>query len=114
EGRAVELRDVVCLSPFVVKAGEPRTLRLTVDKRDGQIVIESGSGAEVELHVTARGAAIDAAAPARVDLGAIRDRCRTPGKASNGFLEQSFMDFGPRWANVLRVGYGEAEALLDL
>ena len=114
EGRAVELRDVVCLSPFVVKAGEPRTLRLTVDKRDGQIAIDSGSGGEADLHVTALGAVVDAAPPARVDVAAIRDRCRTPGKTRNGFLEQSFMDFGPRWANVARVGHGEAEALVDL
>src|SRR4030095_1812873 len=57
---------------------------------------------------------VGAAPPARVDVAAIRDRCRAPGKTRNGFLEQSFMDFGPRWANVARVGHGEAEALVDL
>ncbi|HXU04894.1 MAG TPA: type I polyketide synthase, partial [Polyangia bacterium] len=113
-GRAVELRDVVCLSPFVVKPGAPRTLRLTVDKRDGQIAIESSSGGEIDLHVTAAGAVVDAPEPARADVVAIRARCPTPGKTSHGFLEQSFMDFGPRWANVVRVGLGAGEALVDL
>jgi acyl transferase domain-containing protein len=114
EGRAVELRDVVCLSPFVVKAGAPRTLQLTLDKQDGQVTVESSSGGEVELHVTAQTAVVDAPEPPRVDVAAIRARCRTPGKTRNGFLEQSFMDFGPRWANVVRAAHGDAEALVDL
>ena len=112
-GLSVELQDVVCMSPFVVKAGEPRELHLTIDKHNGQFAIESG-GVDAETHVTGSAALVAAADPQPVDVGAIRGRCGRPGTTRGLFLDQSFMDFGPRWANVVRVDFGHREALVEL
>ena len=117
EGEAVLLTDVVFLSPFVVRAGQPRRLRVTLEKRDGQLSFESDGVSEAEIHVTGRATLVKAASqpkPVAVDLAALHARCPQPGKSTDGFLDQSFMDFGPRWANVARIGHGEAEAVVEL
>jgi acyl transferase domain-containing protein/thioesterase domain-containing protein len=112
---AVEMRDVTFLTPFVVGVGESRELRLRI-VRSGD---EAGefrffSDSEDEPHVTGQIAHVERVAPAAADLAALRARCNESERIYNGFLDGSFMDFGPRWANVERVSYGRGEALLTL
>ena len=64
--------------------------------------------------MTARVAYVDTPAGPRQSVSAIRARCRERGEVMNGNLVQSFMDFGPRWANVQAIHLGEGEALIDI
>lgn len=107
--RAMELRDVFFLSPFQVGAGEVRTLRVKLSRATGAVV--AWSDAEASPHVTATAVAVEPDEPARVDLAAVRARCRRVQHV-DGVMAQRFMDFGPRWANLRRVEYGAGEALV--
>jgi acyl transferase domain-containing protein/thioesterase domain-containing protein len=114
EPRAVELSDVFFLSPFSVRVGETRELRLTVSREDGQFSFVSHS--EDAPHVTGRVRYIDMPPPLTVDLERLFARCTQRTEELEGFIDQPFVDFGPRWGNVRRilVGNGEAVVRLDL
>jgi thioesterase domain-containing protein/NAD(P)-dependent dehydrogenase (short-subunit alcohol dehydrogenase family) len=114
-GRTVELRGVTFLSPFVVAAGQARELKLRLSRRGP----EAGafcffSDSETEPHVTGRIGRAERPLPARVDLEAIAASCRERETVVGGQLPQSFMQFGPRWANVERISYGRDQALIYL
>jgi thioesterase domain-containing protein/NAD(P)-dependent dehydrogenase (short-subunit alcohol dehydrogenase family) len=114
--RPIEIRDLTFLAPFTVGAGQARDLRVRVAR--------SAATAEAELtffsdderapHVTGRVAAVEGAPPPRADLAAIIARCSARTRVFGGFLEQPFMDFGPRWENVDRVHFGADEAVIAL
>ncbi|MGH6644879.1 MAG: polyketide synthase dehydratase domain-containing protein, partial [Bradyrhizobium sp.] len=53
--------------------------------------------------------------PAALDLTAIRERCRSREFAPHdGRLNQDFMAFGARWANIRRISFGVGEALAEV
>jgi acyl transferase domain-containing protein/thioesterase domain-containing protein len=110
--RAIEFRDVLFLTPFVVPRSETKELRVRLSCVSNEFVVWSQS--ETEPHVTGRVAYVDVP-PARThDVGAIAERCSARDERIDGFLPQSFMDFGPRWGNVRRIRRGRGEALLTL
>lgn len=115
--RPIELRDVVFLAPFIVRSGETRELRAKL-ARGGDFVIYSES--EAAPHVVGKVRYIDAPsrdtdAPAReASLAAIAARCTAREVVYQGFTDQTFMDFGKRWANVRKIAYGQGEALVRL
>ncbi|MEA2699014.1 MAG: hypothetical protein QOI66_3285, partial [Myxococcales bacterium] len=109
------LHDLVFLAPFVVGPGEPRRLSVSIDRKDGTLAITSEGAAGSETHVVGRVGAPDTTTPPLLSISAIRARCRQEQVvASGGFLDQDFMNFGPRWGNIRRIASGDAEALLDL
>ncbi|HVZ73441.1 MAG TPA: SDR family NAD(P)-dependent oxidoreductase [Polyangia bacterium] len=112
---AIELRDVVFLAPFAVPAGARRTLRVSVED-SGELTIEGrDERGDVVQHVTARAARVATSTTSSIDLAAIRVRCATKRPVdAEGFIPQSFMAFGPRWGNVVGVGVGAGESLIDL
>ncbi|MDB4979262.1 MAG: polyketide/non-ribosomal peptide synthetase, partial [Myxococcales bacterium] len=113
--RPIELRDLTFLSPFVVTAGEARDLQLRLSRGDGDesdLVFFSTSADEP--HVTGRIRFVDAPPPLALDVDALVRRCASKERVFNGFLDQAFMDFGPRWANVERVHFGADEAVIVL
>lgn len=114
--RAVEIRDLVFLSPLAVSPGETRTMRVTLDRATSELTIASASGDQGPLvtHVTAKVAHVEVPPPRSVDLEELRRRCRAREEARDGFMDQRFMDFGPRWGNLRRIAYGEGEALVEL
>lgn len=112
--RVVELSDVVFLSPFTVGDGEARTLHVKVARGPERATVTFFGDAEGDPCATAHARAIDADVPAIVDLDAIRAQCKDRHEAFEGFTDQAFMAFGPRWANVRRVDYGKSEALVSL
>jgi acyl transferase domain-containing protein/thioesterase domain-containing protein len=112
EARAVELRDVFFLAPFVVGHDQSRTLRVRIDRQDHSFVLYGES--EEESFATGKVAYVDAPAAPSVDLQAVRSRCPVSGKVRDGFLVQHFMDFGRRWGCVDRIDLGRDEALLSL
>jgi acyl transferase domain-containing protein/thioesterase domain-containing protein/aryl carrier-like protein len=112
ETRPMELRDVVFLAPFVVPRGTTRELRLRLSRRTHDFVFWGDD--EAAPNATGTVDYVDVAPAATADLAAIAARCSLVDEALDGFLEQSFMDFGPRWGNVRRIRRGHAEALVTL
>jgi acyl transferase domain-containing protein/thioesterase domain-containing protein/aryl carrier-like protein len=114
EARAVELCDVLFLSPFVVGGGEMRPLhaRITRGAQSSDIVFY-GESAEAP-HATVKGAYVDPPPAARVDVDAIRARCSLRSETFGGLTDQPFMAFGRRWANVRRIDYAASEALMAI
>jgi acyl transferase domain-containing protein/thioesterase domain-containing protein len=117
--RPFELRDLTFLSPFVVTAGETRDLQLRLARRDGGVDVGEReltffSRSADEPHVTGRIRFVDEPAPPPVDVATLVRRCAAREQVFDGFLDQSFMDFGPRWANVERVHFGADEAVIVL
>ncbi|HEY1532487.1 MAG TPA: SDR family NAD(P)-dependent oxidoreductase, partial [Polyangiaceae bacterium] len=111
----VEISDVTFLSPFVTHVGESRELRLRLRRagpHQGEFTFYGTS--ESEPHVTGRVEYVEKAAPPPVNVREISDRCALRERIFGGFLEQPFMDFGQRWANVERIRYGAGEALISL
>jgi acyl transferase domain-containing protein/NADPH-dependent curcumin reductase CurA/acyl carrier protein len=121
--RPIELSQVYFHAPFVLPANESRELELTLRPLDNGYEWTIHSAATT--HATGKAslatamtsasmtASTTGAAPRelRVDLAAIRARCTRRQLFAGGVLDQHFMAFGPRWANLLEVGYGEDEAL---
>ncbi|HKX39511.1 MAG TPA: SDR family NAD(P)-dependent oxidoreductase [Burkholderiaceae bacterium] len=118
--RWVEIRDVFFVAPFAVRAGEPRELRLTLQRTGGEFAVTStlaGDGsAHAVTHVTGKVVHVDASGelPPRADIAALRSRCSERVESLNGSMDQRFMDFGPRWANLEAIHYGRDEALVAL
>jgi acyl transferase domain-containing protein/thioesterase domain-containing protein len=114
QARPVELRGVFFLAPFAVRGGETRTLKLKLERGadgGGDFVVFSRS--EDTPHVTGRIGYVDATAPAREDVAALLARCPQE-RVFAGFIDQPFVDFGPRWGNVQRIRYGQGEAVVCL
>lgn len=120
EGRApgaIELSNLTFIAPFQVQAGETRRLVIQLSPAgDGyEINMRAGADPSTSPLVVGEARAYAGQPPASLDLNAISERCRLREWASaDGFLQQSFMDFGQRWANLRRIRYGESEALVEL
>ncbi len=113
----VELRNVTFLGPFMVGRSAPRVLRLrlgaavngSATSRDFAFLPD---GDEDPCVVGTVGTSV--AAPEPIDtLAAVRARMGTPVSVG-GFLVQPFMDFGPRWGNVMETSTNGTEALVRL
>jgi len=111
----IEIRDVTFMAPFVAGVGESRELRLRIQRSgpnagDFAFFARSESEPNVAGHIEY----VVRSRPAPLALDEIRGRTAQRELVFNGFLAQSFMDFGPRWANVERVRLGATEALITL
>jgi acyl transferase domain-containing protein/thioesterase domain-containing protein/acyl carrier protein len=109
---AVELRQVTFLRPFQV-AGAQRRLRIEVRRQGDVAQLAMMSGAEDTLHMTAELRRCRSEAGA-AELGALRANCTEPVALRGSFLDQDFVDFGPRWGNLRSIRRGRGEALLEL
>ena len=107
----IELTDVFFLSPFIVADNEVRPLHIEFDRPAGNLSSYSDTASSPHVTASARVVTIDAAP--RHDLAAIRSRCTVRAEVSDGFPDQVFMTFGPRWGNLRRIDYGTAEALVS-
>jgi acyl transferase domain-containing protein len=119
--RSVQITDVFFLAPFAVPPAETRELRLTLHKDTGEFVVSSvapgtaGAGPNHALtHVTGKVAHVEASPQRQVDIEAIRRRCADRIEVLDGFMDQRFMAFGPRWGNLKSILYGHDEALVSL
>ncbi len=107
----VTLADVFFEAPLFVPAGQGAAVSIAVrGEGDATTVTVSSGGTR---HATATVLAASGP-PAPIDLDALRDRCTGRVLEPRGLLPQPFMDFGPRWANLERVRYGQGEALVEL
>jgi acyl transferase domain-containing protein/thioesterase domain-containing protein len=110
---AIELRQVTFVRPFQVAANALRRLRIELRAQGEAAALSMVSGADDELHMTAE-ARRTRPLGERGDLAALRARCRQPVPLRGRFLDQDFVEFGPRWGNLLSVARGEQEAVLEL
>jgi hypothetical protein len=113
----IEITDLTFLTPFQVGPEETRRLNIQLVPAGGALEVTmrtAGADPRSTPHVVGDVRACSAAPPPRLALRAIEGRCRSEERPRDGFLQQHFVQFGPRWANVQRIRYGTAEALLEL
>lgn len=109
-GSALELHEVVFLKPLVVPAeGE---VSASVRRRGEELALHAGPGPEP--NAIAQASFRNAPDAPLHDLAALRSRCATELPLRGGKLLQPFMDFGPRWGCLRRVGIGNGEALVEV
>ncbi len=113
QSRSVEIRNAVFLTPFVVQEGQTRPLRVKLRKSGGAFSFSISSDQDRE-HVTGEVEYVEVAPPKQQDLAAIVARCDAREDIRNGFLDQVFFQFGPRWGNIQKIRYGDKEALVAL
>ncbi len=115
---SIEINDLTFLMPFQVAEGTTR--RLVIEVADGggasQITMRTaGDDVRSLPHVIGDVSTYHGAAPAPVDLQSIIDRCTSHLSVLRGGTgDTSFVDFGPRWANVRSGHFGRREALQEL
>ncbi len=116
-GRAgpAAVRDMEFVDPLIVPEGSRSDVRVRLDTTDGRVVVESRPGASApwRLHARARiGTAIDTAPS--VDLEALSRRATRTEDPARVTTAAPFLEFGPRWDNLQRIGIAQREALLNL
>jgi amino acid adenylation domain-containing protein len=111
-GHAVEIRDLTFLSPFVVRDGEARELRVVLD-REGDAWSAQVMGGDGVTHATGEVAFFVPTAPPNADIAALQARCNTRVQRYDSAHDEH-LDFGPRWNNRQTVAYGDREALVKL
>ncbi len=113
----IELSDLSFAAPFVADEGPSQRLsvELTPAGQSYTLAMRAGLDQQQPPIVTGEARPYNGPLPSPLDLSAIAHRCGLRRWSSaNGFLEQDFMTFGPRWANMRQVSYGESEALVEL
>lgn len=110
---AIELSQVTFLSPFQVGSEQTRRLQIDVEWHEGwaSVALRSADGQQTHLTAEVRPCTV----PRRsANLAELRARCPRSQPTRDGFLDQDFVRFGPRWQNLEHVGLGEGEAVIDL
>lgn len=111
----VELSEVRFLTPFQVAADKSR--RLVVELMPtprGHAAVVRSQPERIE-HASAQVRVLPMAQPAPMDLGALAARCSEARAPLQGdFLDQEFVDFGPRWGNIKQIRTGVSEAMIEL
>jgi acyl transferase domain-containing protein/thioesterase domain-containing protein/acyl carrier protein len=106
----VELDDVFFISSFAVAEDEVRALKVRWDRSASSIVVFSD--VEASPHASAVARPLEPGAVPWHDLDGIRARCGVQVVDFDGYSDQQFMDFGPRWGSLRRIEYGHGEALV--
>ncbi|WP_350170881.1 SDR family NAD(P)-dependent oxidoreductase [Hyphomonas sp.] len=117
-GEPIKLSNLTFLAPFIVADDNPRRLSLqTMPNGHGsiQIAIRDGSNLDSTPLVICDAAILRTKPPEHLDLSQVAARCdQDRWHSPDGFLEQDFMDFGQRWANMKCAAFGQEEALVEL
>jgi acyl transferase domain-containing protein/thioesterase domain-containing protein len=121
EPRTLELRDVTFLSPFVVREGEERELRVRLralpgGQHDFALLSPTGGGDDAGWNDHVRGEVgyVDAKPPVVQTPAAIAARCTVRAQLFQGDEQPVHLLFGPRWSNLRRIDFGQGEALATL
>ncbi len=115
EARTAELRNVTFMRPFVVSRSEQHTLRLTLTRSPDSPLREFAFQSDRDDDPAVTGSVGYSDASAEPDDALATIQSRIPSTVTvGGFIDQPFMDFGPRWSNVMDIATGEGEALIHL
>jgi acyl transferase domain-containing protein/thioesterase domain-containing protein/acyl carrier protein len=117
--QAVEIRDLVFMTPLQVADETPREIQVTLNKNSKgyYFKVQSLGSSAWQDHVSGKVTTIDEAQPAPLDIAAIRVRCAAPIMPSNGSTpthQSQYVRFGPRWQVIREVAFGQGEALAVL
>jgi acyl transferase domain-containing protein len=110
----VELTEVQFLSAFQVKLAEEKLLQIHLEGDEQETSLTIFSDNDELPHVTALAKLIYRPQLPVINLEEIAARCPEKAETQGRFMDQSFMSFGPRWACIDDVKYGQNEALLKL
>lgn len=113
----LELSDFVFVSPFRAEGVVAPRLNIQLSPAPAGFSVTMRTGGETGRQpiVTGEARFIEAARPEPLDLAHIRARCEIRQFVPpDQRLDQVFMDFGPRWANIVRTSFGKSEALVEL
>jgi acyl transferase domain-containing protein/thioesterase domain-containing protein/acyl carrier protein len=111
----IELTEVRFLSPLQAGPQQKRRVRVQLEPIDGGAQATVTVVPEQSEHASAQVRVLEVVAPEMVDIHAVAQRCTTRVDIRNeGFLNQDFMIFGPRWGNIRSIHSGVGEALLHL
>jgi acyl transferase domain-containing protein/thioesterase domain-containing protein/NADPH-dependent curcumin reductase CurA/NAD(P)-dependent dehydrogenase (short-subunit alcohol dehydrogenase family)/acyl carrier protein len=114
EAPAVEISRVVFQAPFALRNGGSKELTFALQPaQPGWDFCVSSNGGGV-THVTGHVAPTAPPAARRLNVPGLQAACNARTEVLDGFLRQSFMDFGPRWGNVREIRFGDREAVLAL
>jgi len=110
---AVELSQVTLLQPFQVAAQAQQRLQIDIQQQGDNSVVTMSSidGNVIYMTADVRRSSI---AQEQVNLATLRDRCQQIVTTRDGFLDQDFVCFGPRWQNLVSIRQGSSEAVIDL
>ncbi|MBV1882891.1 MAG: SDR family NAD(P)-dependent oxidoreductase [Pseudomonadales bacterium] len=111
---AMELSDVQFLSAFQVEENKDSELKVSTEGSADSMSISIYSDSDELPHATGSVRSINAPSPSAVNVAAIRDRCNNTASTKGKFMDQIFMDFGPRWGCINSISYAENEAVVDL
>jgi thioesterase domain-containing protein/NAD(P)-dependent dehydrogenase (short-subunit alcohol dehydrogenase family)/acyl carrier protein len=112
----VELSAVNFLAPLQVAEGQKRRLEISFVRAQGGYEVSLRSLPGMTEHVSAY---VSDSLPKRptipLDLKRLKASCSaTKAVREGGFLPQDFVQFGPRWGNIVAIMTGENEALIQL
>ena len=115
----IVLSDIQFIAPFQVSDDQARSLNVFVectDKNSKSCEIALFVDAKDSPYVTATAKLLPSANRPERDIDAARKRCSQSGVTRSGFLDQDFMDFGPRWGCIASICFNResAEALIDI
>lgn len=111
----LSLNDVQFLSAFQVDSSQVKSLNLMLEKMGEEFSLSIYSDSDELPHATAT--AHYSSSPAAIktlNLDEILARCSELVPTKGRFMDQVFMDFGPRWACIDAINKGKKEALLSL
>jgi acyl transferase domain-containing protein/acyl carrier protein len=117
DGRPVELRDVLFLSPLAVADGSTQEVRVVLENgADGtQFTVESVTDGRRQQHARGTVGWGDDGPGAVHDLDAIRGRCpRRRDEQGLAASASGMLTFGSRWSSLRRVFVGDGEELASL
>jgi acyl transferase domain-containing protein len=118
DGHVVEMKDVLFVTPFIVKQDGRRELnvRFQHNGAGAAFVISGrphGRGEWVE-HARGRIARATSDEPRRMDVNALRSTLKRRSDVFDGHRADEHLDLGARWDSLKRVDYGTGEALAQL
>ena len=110
---AIELTQVTFLQPFQVELGQQARLQIELRQTadHSKVTMQSADGAVLHMTADIRRCSIQ---QEQINLTTIRDRCEQEIATRDGFLDQDFVCFGPRWQNIREIRIGVDEAIIDL
>lgn len=112
----ISIRDVSFQLPFVVHDGEVNELQVHLqwsDENTATFIIQSENEDEWQEHcrgIVAMGNALSG----KEDISSLQGRCQQGKQTFDDPDHHPLLDFGPRWASLEAVGYGDSEACIEL
>lgn len=110
---SLSIRELSFMSAFEVPRSGQRTLNIAVQQEEGALVV-SAFAEDVDVPLaTAQVVVVESQVDKR-DLASIQGRCLEDGPTKERFMDQEFMDFGPRWACIEGIKCTAQEALVTI